>query len=428
MTRRRVQMLRGLLTGVILLASLPAARTQQTFVSEYRLDTPVVEIPFEYRQHQILVHGTIGTHRNLTFLFDTGATAPVLDTTLGIRGYHLADPTIQEAEGQTKAEEIWVDDMSLGPDAHAARVHNIAVLQLDLTNFAQALGERVDGIVGISFAAGFVTEIDYARKVLRFHNIRDVDIAALKPDNQRTFLFDLTAVNGRKPISTLQLSGLLHPKYDYNFLLDTGFGGYVSVAHAAAQEAGLINDDTPRVVATSYSLNNHFRSEKIRAPFLALGEINLSNRIVQVDYRNKDIEGQFGIVGNRFLQNYRVTLDSYRKKLYLERVTTKEEPDDANQLSFGLVLKAVGKSVKIDRVKKYSPAQKAGVRAGDEIVSINGQEVSEMSLQEVSNALSAPQGMLQFLFHRGADPNLGTGGDAYTLNLTPTSPLDWTTN
>ncbi len=384
-----------------------------------------MEAPFEYKNHQIFVHGTLDGHKDLTFLFDTGASAPVIDRALNISGYGLGSTTIQEAEGVTSADQLWVRDLSLGSEKAQARVHNIAVLVTDLSQVSRVLGQKVDGIIGIPFCAGFVTEIDYEKHLLRFYNPRTYSIASRVGDDQRTFVFDVTPMNLKRAASSVLISGQLHPKYDYDFLVDTGFGGYLSVAHSAAQESGLFKTDTPHVSATSYGVTRSFRSDKIRAGFLMLGPINLSGRVVAVDYRNNDVIGQTGIVGNRLLQNYRVTLDYPRHKLLLERVTTKEEADDAEIPSFGLVIRTDGKTVLVDATKKNSPAQRAGLHAGDEIVSINDHAVRDMSSVEVTGLLSAGTGTATLSVTPAADPNLGTRAKPYTVTLAPRSPLDW---
>lgn len=418
--------------GIVMLATIfmlaqggKAGYAQQRFISEYSQDHTIVEVPFLYREHQILVHGDIDDKKNLTLLFDSGASAPVIDTSLGIQGYHLADTTIHEAEGDTASESIWVGDISLGEANSAVHVHNIAVLTADLSQISSVLGQKIDGIIGVPFMAGFVTEIDYEKKNLRFRSSRNYTIADRKPDNQHTFAFDLTPANAKRNVSCMLLTGQLQPKYEYDFLFDTGFSGYVSIAHAAAEQAGTIKADTPRASATSYSVSRSFHSDKIRAGFLMLGEINLSGRVIAIDSRNNDAEGQTGIVGNRFLQNYRVTFDLPRHKLWLERVTTKQELDEAETPTLGLVVRNDGKTIVVDRVKKYSPAQHSGIHPGDEIVSIDGHDVSTMGTQAATDLLASPHGMTALVLKRAIDPNLGTRPEPVTLQLNPASPLDW---
>ncbi len=415
-------LLLGLLLPALLFAS--SAGAQGRFITEFSLDRDSVEVPFEYIDHQILISGTLDGHKNLTFLFDTGASAPVVDKALDIHSYKLSDSTIQEAEGLSAAETIWVSDLQVGPENSQAHAHNIAALVTDLSQVSRVLGRKVDGIIGIPFCAGFVVEIDYAKRMLHFYNPRTYNLASRVGDNQRSFIFNVTPMNVKRTVSTLLVTGQLHDKYDYDFLVDTGFGGYLSVAHAAAQEAGLINDSTPRVSALSYGVTRTFRSEKIRASFLMLGPINLSGKVVSVDYRNNDVVGQTGILGNRLLQNYRVTLDYQRKKMLLERVTTKEEADDAETPSFGLVIRTGNHTVQIDTVRKNSPADHAGLKSGDTILSINSHEVSDMSPTEVSERLAAGTGTAILVIQPATPPNTAQPTPR-EVTLVSVSPLDW---
>jgi hypothetical protein len=414
--------------GVLFLAlvAMPtAAQNKPQFITQYRLDRQTITIPFEYRQNQIVVRGQADDKKDLTFLFDTGASIPVLDKSLGITGTHIADGQFREAEGVTKAEAIWLNDMILIGEEGGVHVHNLAVFLTDLSQVSRLLGIKIHGVLGAAFMSGYVTEIDYTRRVIKLHDQRTYTVAGRKPDNQKTFLFDLKLTNPLQPGGCVMVSGKLHSKYDYDFLLDTGFGGYLSVANSAAQEAGMLTAQTPRVPTVNFSVTRRFQTNKIRAPFLMLGEVNLSGRVVQVDMRNNDSYGQMGIVGNRFLQNYRFILDHPRRKLWLERVTEKDDLDEAEKPTLGLSIRADGKTIKVERVTRNSPAQRGGIRPGDQIVSINGQNTDVLSAAQVANLLALPRGEMKLALTRGVDPNLGTRGAPLNLILTPSSPLDW---
>jgi hypothetical protein len=413
----------SILVGLLLTTGF--ARAQNGFITQFQLDRDVVEVPFEYIQHEILVTGTAGNRKDLKLLFDSGASAPVLDVALGIRGSHLADTLVQEAEGETRAESVWLDEIRLGAEGAAAKAEGVGVLLADMSHLSRVIGTRIDGIVGITFMAGFVTEIDYQKRLLRFHRPSDYAVTPPVSNDNRRFVFDLTPSSRYKKVSSMMVKGLLHPSYDYSFLFDTGYGGYASISHLEAEQAGMIHTDTPRVSGSAFSVSRSFRTDKIRAPYLHIGDLDLSNKIVSIDYRNSDVIGQPGIIGNQLLQNFHVTLDYPRRKLLLERVAVDEEPDDAVKPSLGLVIRSDSDVIRVAHVKPASPARHAGLRPGDRLIAVDDRSVIGLPVNRVVDLLLAVHGDVRLQLERGADPNLGTGGEIYTRTVTASSPLDW---
>lgn len=420
----------GLMVALFLvgMALGPARATAQTpfrFRAEYLIDRDTIEIPFEYKERQILVRGEADTLKDLTFVFDTGASAPVLDSALNVPGMRLPDSVAHEANGKSRVETIALDYLKLKGADGDVTARNLPALQTDLSQLTRVIGHKIDGILGVSFMAGFVTEIDYVHHVLRFHRPTEFNLLRQKPDSRRTFLFETNPADPHKPTGCQVVTGKLHPKYEYDFLLDTGFGGYVSVAYTSAQEAGIYQDSTPRIMTTSYTVSSQFRGAKIRARFLALGDIVLSGRVIQVDVRNDDAYGQIGIIGNRLLQNYRVILDYPHHLLWLDRATEKEEPDDAEKPSFGIAIVADGRRIAVDRMSKHSPSEAAGLREGDILVSINDMPVQELSVAHVANLLNGAREKTKFVMQRDKKVNAGLTTETYTVTIVPTSPLDW---
>jgi hypothetical protein len=232
----------------------------------------------------------------------------------------------------------------------------------------------------------------------------------------------LADTDPKRSTSNLLVSGKLHTSYDYDFILDTGFGGYVSVARAAAELSGLLKNGTARIPTESFSVSHRFPSDKIRASYLMLGEINLSNRIIQVDTRNGDSYGQSGIVGNRLLQNYRLVLDYPRHKLWLERTTAKEERDEADKPILGLAVRTDGGVIHVVRVAHASPAAHAGIQEGDAILRIDGLSVEDIGMSTALAVLSSPDGPTDLELRHDGGP---AGSGPSTVKLVPASPLDW---
>lgn len=406
-----------------ILCSLSASGQED--VPGYQIDQERVEIPFEYRQHQILVTVEANGAKSLTFLFDSGASQPVLDTTVKVEGQPIDVRPVQEAQGVTQAQSIRIDSMRMGPAGNQVAVLHLTALRMDLSQTSRLLARHIDGILGVSFLSGFVVEIDYGRRMLRFHRASEGSLLNHTADHRRSFLFDLTGTNPFRRACTLLVHGKLSPKYEYDFLLDTGFGGYVSVTHADAERAELLRENTPRLASESYSVTRSFRTEKICASFLTVGEVDLAGRVITIDYREGASTAPIGIVGNLFLQNYHVTIDFPHRLMLLERVTEHEEPDEANRPTLGITLRRADRDVVVEHVKHGSPARQAGLRTGDRLLALMGQRVEGLTVKAIMDYINAAQGAILMRLRHGVDPNLGNGDDEYEARMIPLPPLDW---
>lgn len=417
-----------LLIVAVLLSTAPLlAGAEESATTQYRIDHDMIEVPFDYIQHEIILHVTINEKHKLNLVLDTGATSIVLNKKLGIRGKSTGKTEFKEAEGVTSGEGILLENVTLGDDNGMVRISGTPAVITDTTQLGQILGMKVDGLFGIAAIAGYLVEIDYQKHKVRFYERNAFNITTRKPNNRTTFLLNLTNMNPLSVISVQMMRGNLHPSYDYEFLLDTGFGGYVTVASAPAIESGLMNEKTPRIETGAYSLSRKFSAHKIRAPYLKVGDVDLVGRVIQVDERNKGENGLFGIVGNRFLQNYNVVIDYLRRRIWLERMVPydKEEPDDVEKSSFGITLRTSGETFRVGDVLPNSPAHRSGVRSGDTIVAIDGKKLSEMSRQEIVESLLSPEKETSITLMPGVDPNLGIEFQKIVVRLKPSCPLDW---
>ncbi len=420
--RKSFVFLLPLLWGLLLSTSRTAFAEDYT---TYRLDRDMVEVPFEYYQHQIIIKAKVNDKADLTFMLDTGATSVVLHKGAGVKAEKTGTTEFREAEGKSLADTVNLEEVTFGNNEAEAHIGNLPAMVTNLGNLSRALAKKIDGIMGIAAIAGYIVEFDYAKKVVRLYLSRKKSIAENKPDNKKTFMFDLTPMNLTSSISVMLLKGRLHDSYDYDFLFDTGFGGHITISNTAASAAGQLKENTPRIEAGAYSLNRKFNTVKIRTPYLMIGEINYTGHAVQIDYRNQGEVGLFGIIGNRFFQNYRVTLDYTKRKLWLERNDSPEDFDESEKPSFGITLRTTTTSYRVDRVAAKSPAHTAGIRPGDTITAINGKPLAQYTHEEILQSIHTPTLETTLTIVPGVDPNLGVQFKEVVVKMKPGIPFDW---
>lgn len=124
------------------------------------------EIPFKLcRGYIIVARGSVGNLKNLNFLIDTGAVPTLLDARvakkLRLTGTveRLSIFTFSQRQTQ-EAERVTTRDVNLGP-FHADVLPTVV---RDLSYLQQALGTRVDAIVGFALLSQSAFTIDYQSK------------------------------------------------------------------------------------------------------------------------------------------------------------------------------------------------------------------------------------------------------------------------
>jgi predicted aspartyl protease len=118
-----------------------------------------------YHDYLIVVRGSAGSLKGLTFLIDTGASPTVLDPRVA-RKLHLeeAPASIEVIGGRVQAEQATVPSLGLGP----AHRENLPVLIEDLSFLQKNLPFRVDGVVGLDVLGQGAFLIDYASHKIQF--------------------------------------------------------------------------------------------------------------------------------------------------------------------------------------------------------------------------------------------------------------------
>jgi C-terminal processing protease CtpA/Prc len=91
-----------------------------------------------------------------------------------------------------------------------------------------------------------------------------------------------------------------------------------------------------------------------------------------------------GNIGAMILEKFKIILDYKNNRIILESNSRFDEPTDYNRS--GLILESAGENYRTFKVKAVaddSPASEARLRAGDRLIAIDGQLVSELSLSEL---------------------------------------------
>jgi membrane-associated protease RseP (regulator of RpoE activity) len=136
------------------------------------------------------------------------------------------------------------------------------------------------------------------------------------------------------------------------------------------------------------------RGDVGRLDLLALGPVSFANPVAVFSRDTSGVFGQGepdGIVGGELLRRHRVTFDYPHARMILEPYSAQPAPFEHDMS--GLFLGAEAPSytrLQIVAVNPKTPATEAGLRIGDEIVSIDGKRAPALTLDRARELLRVP--------------------------------------
>ena len=99
-----------------------------------------------------------------------------------------------------------------------------------------------------------------------------------------------------------------------------------------------------------------------------------------------------GLIGYSFLRHYRIAIDYPNQVIWLDRVPDlpDERPNEYSQV--GVQIERRDGIARVVAVVKDSPAERAGIQAGDELLAVDGEAVRPGELNEAARRLEGPPG------------------------------------
>jgi len=315
------------------------------------------------------------------FLFDTGASVTVIDSGWAAR-HGLATEGHMQASGAGAAGGASFATLrslriaSAAGDGIEVPDVKVAVLDVDPT-FAPLFWRHMAGVIGYDVISRFVVTIDYDDSTLVL-----ADPASWRYEGAEHPLS--MVMNGTVPA----LVGRLDDRDEGLFRLDVGSSSSVDLHAPFAREKRILGrlGRTQRVDGVGFG--GAFSSEIGRLQRMSLGPYEWDDPMVTVSHA---AEGAFasedfaGNIGNRILERFKVTLDYEHRQVWLEPGRRYPERDQLSRC--GALLTRRGDVVNVENVLTGSPADRGGLRAGDEVIAIDGRPARDWDLPEVSALL-----------------------------------------
>ncbi|WP_170207496.1 aspartyl protease family protein [Luteibacter pinisoli] len=313
----------------------------------------------------LLVQASINGSKPMPFILDTGGHAILTETAaraLGVQGQGKGVST-GSGPGSMSVAYARVDTLSLGE----ADIHHQTFLVMPFGFGFSDRGERepIAGILGLEVFERFATTLDYDHAELR---LAPFDLAPVAPGAGENvplrFTFDMPLIDGA-------LDG--KPGV---FGIDTGNSGYLLVFPQWAERSGLADRYRKGYAITDGGgVGGAFVSRVSRIQQLDMGPVTVRGHVAQLtapDAAATANVSEAGNIGQDVLSHFLVHMDYRRGTMSLaprNPVSIVQATDSG--------LRAARKPGSLDRftvaaVIAGSPAWKAGIRAGDAILAVDG--------------------------------------------------------
>jgi PDZ domain len=307
------------------------------------------------------------------FLVDTGFTVSAIDhkyeQLLGqrIAQYHASTPLAHESELSIyNCPRIVLGGKQL-------KLGKISCLDLSMAKLIS--GQQCDGILGMDFFSNNVVTIDFDSKMLTFQTNVPGKVA------DSAFIVPL-----KQFFAHYIIEASVDKIHKLNLLVDTGDSSSISLNDEDWQK--LFSTGQAKVFTTKIAgINNQVAESKIGC----IERLTIQNQ----DYTNLHATlihnpSSLSHLGLNFFRRHIVTFDFANRKIYL-RPGQQLSMEDKEDMS-GLHLLRTGDETFVYSVDDNSPAFAVGVRAKDEIVSVNGRSASLLTLYEIRKILQSKDG------------------------------------
>lgn len=345
-----------------------------------------VEIPFEKYSNLVVIPIQLNHTLTLKFILDTGAETSILTEKIfgdfiGLQ--YVREITIQGPGLIDSLRAYVATGLTLTlPGGIEGSGFNMLVLKEDYLELHKNLGEAIYGIIGYDVFSRFVVKIDYDREILKLYD----------PDLYHHSLWERAipvTIENAKPFIKLEI-GQEEKKDTVKLMVDSGASHAILLDVDNTQDIHL----PEKVITTTLGkgLGGEIPGFLGRMDKVGLDKFYFEDVLVSIPEDGAYIKAikrgsRHGTFGGDLLNRFRVTFDYEHESIYLSRSRGYRRKFETNMS--GMILAAEGEnldSLIVAKVNENTPAEKYGIKRGDQILRINGLNLSNSTLSEI-NAL-----------------------------------------
>lgn len=331
---------------------------------EFTAGDAAEDIPFEFIDNHLFIPVTVNGKEDL-WVLDTGAGMSVITTDFATE---LGLEPEGNMTGVGAAGTVDVKFAQLPPfEVSGISFQGQTVAVIDMSELMRRLGIEVPGILGFDFLSRFVTKVDFARELISFYD----------PD-KFTYAGDGHQLDAHIKESVFETSATLDGDLSGTWLFDLG-AGTTHLDGAYAVREGYADRDG--IVARGHGAANESSVKVIKADKIDFAGFTVYDPLITFPYEFTDSvpsADKIGILGNTLFRNFVLYVDYADERVIVEKGERFNQPwpEDHSGLGFGW---SVGwDAMEVLYVSPDTPADRAGFKAGDILLSVDGTSVDDL--------------------------------------------------
>lgn len=362
-----------------------------------------VEVPFRVVESAIVVDAEVNGHK-VAAVFDTGFSGSFALTQAIDFGKPSGTIGVRDFVGTRPMPVYDIKSLKLGSMSIPASDQKI--LAQDGFEGSWGYGTHVDGLMGLQVVAPYVCEINIQNKKFVLHPSNE-DITKRVPDNKKTFLLRILPISAK----TISLATKTADNQTLVMALDTGNAGYATTHTDSLARVGLWTEGkAAKWTYPSYISSGAVDTFSVEVKGARVFGIPVDTSVWSVINLPSSGADSDGTVGFEFLKNFNITIDLKRRAVWMENFTGRFANEETASTGMSVFADRSGQAMRVVRVLKDSPAQQAGVKVGDTLISIDDQVLGNVGVRRVESLLKGAAGSTVKI-------QVSRGGSLYSFDL-----------
>jgi predicted aspartyl protease len=354
------------------------------------------QIPFTtFTGGVIVVKAVLDSYPDtLNFILDTGSGGISLDSTTCLRLNIVPSPSDKlmiGIGGIRKVKFVYNQKLYIGN----MEVDSLDFHVSDYGVLSSVYGDRIDGIIGYSVFSKYIVKIDYDSSLVSIYTKGN-----MKYPNGGFFL---------KPalVSLPVIDAHLRDEKESNcrFYFDIGAGLCLLLSSDFVSDSAIFNKNKKMLPTQAQGMGGKANMKITTVKEFKIGPYrfrNMPTHIFDDEYKITSYPYLAGLIGNDVLRRFNIVLNYDKKIFYLSPNTHFRDPFDYSYTGLGLYW--TDGEIRVGDVMKDSPAELAGFKIDDVIISVNNNmsqnlQVYKSMLENVGEKIkflvSRPEGLVE---------------------------------